>query len=112
MPTYEYKCEECGTVFELRQRFSDEPLTTHPECGGPVHRLMTAPAFKLKGTGWYATDYAKGNANGPSSSSGNGEKSETSKSDASKSEAGSKTESTKPASTTTATETKNSDRHP
>ncbi|MGA2186827.1 MAG: FmdB family zinc ribbon protein [Bryobacteraceae bacterium] len=104
MPNYEYKCEECGTVFDVIQRFSDEPLTTHPQCGGAVRRLMSAPAFKLKGSGWYATDYAKGNANG-SSSSGNGEKTES----GSKSES-SKTESTSPApaSTTTTTETKSS----
>lgn len=108
MPTYEYKCEECGTVFEIRQRFSDEPLTTHPDCGGPVRRLLSAPAFKLKGTGWYATDYAKGNSNSSSSSSGNGDKAETSKSESSKSEAGSKAESKTPAASTTATETKSS----
>lgn len=112
MPNYEYKCEGCGAVFDVIQRFSDEPLTTHPECGGRVRRLMTAPAFKLKGTGWYATDYAKGNANSPPAASGNGGKTETakgetSKSETSKSEAGSKTESSKPSSTTT-TETKSS----
>ena len=103
MPNYEYKCEECGTVFDVIQRFSDEPLTTHPECGGPVRRLMSAPAFKLKGTGWYATDYAKGNGKNSPSSPGNGEKTES----GSKSES-SKTESTTPApaSTTTTTETK------
>jgi len=91
MPIYEYKCDKCGTVFEKRQRFSDAPLTTHPECGGPVHRLLSAPAFQLKGTGWYATDYAKGATTTPPAQTHNGEgaKSET----ASKSESGSKTES-------------------
>ncbi len=110
MPTYEYKCEKCGTVFEKRQRFSDEPLTTHPECGGPVRRLLSAPAFQLKGTGWYATDYAKGNGHSPPSSSSNGEKAESSKSEASKSskEATTKGDSAAPGSTTTATETKSS----
>jgi putative FmdB family regulatory protein len=61
MPLYEYKCQSCGKTFELIQRFSDEPLKTHPECGGIVEKVISAPAFHLKGTGWYATDYGKGN---------------------------------------------------
>ena len=61
MPLYEYKCHSCGKTFEVIQKFSDEPLKTHPECGGEVERLLSAPAFHLKGTGWYATDYGKGN---------------------------------------------------
>jgi len=68
VPLYEYQCEKCGKSFELIQRFSDEPLTTHPECGGSVHRLISAPALQFKGSGWYVTDYAKSS----SSSSGNG----------------------------------------
>ena len=59
---YEYKCEHCGKRFEVLQKFSDTPLTVHEECGsGPVERLISAPAFNFKGTGWYVTDYAKGN---------------------------------------------------
>ena len=61
MPLYEYKCQSCGKTFEVIQKFADEPLKTHPECGGVVDRLFSAPAFHLKGTGWYATDYGKGN---------------------------------------------------
>ena len=60
MPLYEYKCEGCGDTFEVIQKFSDEPLTVHEKCGGHVHRLLSAPAFQFKGSGWYATDYAKG----------------------------------------------------
>ena len=67
MPIYEYKCEGCGDVFELRQRFADEPLTTHDKCGAPVHRLISAPALQFKGSGWYVTDYGKG-GNSPSPS--------------------------------------------
>jgi len=62
VPLYEYKCEGCGETFEVIQKFSDEPLTVHEKCGGPVHRLLSAPAFQFKGSGWYATDYAKGNS--------------------------------------------------
>ena len=65
MPIYEYKCEGCGETFEVIQKFADEPLTVHEKCGGHVHRLMSAPAFQFKGTGWYVTDYAKGNVSGP-----------------------------------------------
>jgi putative FmdB family regulatory protein len=61
MPLYEYKCNSCGKVFEVLQKFSDEPLSVHAECGGPAERLISAPAFHLKGSGWYATDYAKSN---------------------------------------------------
>ena len=60
MPLYEYKCQSCGKTFEVIQKFADEPLKTHLECGGIVEKLFSAPAFHLKGTGWYATDYAKG----------------------------------------------------
>lgn len=73
MPLYEYKCEKCGQVFELIQRFSDEPLTTHEACGGAVERLISAPALQFKGSGWYITDYAKGGGNKPPASGGNGE---------------------------------------
>src|ERR1051326_7335496 len=68
MPTYEYKCDRCDKVFEVRQKFSDEPLTTHEECGGPVHRLLSAPAFQFKGSGWYVTDYARAGASKKESS--------------------------------------------
>jgi putative FmdB family regulatory protein len=62
MPLYEYKCENCGEVFELIQKFSDTPLTTHEKCGGTVHRLLSAPALQFKGSGWYVNDYAKSGA--------------------------------------------------
>jgi len=60
MPLYEYKCENCGEVFEVRQNFSDEPVLVHEKCGGHVNRLISTSAFQFKGSGWYATDYAKG----------------------------------------------------
>jgi putative FmdB family regulatory protein len=59
MPVYEYLCEGCGERFEVIQKFSDEPLTSHAKCGAPVHRLLSAPALQFKGSGWYVTDYAK-----------------------------------------------------
>ncbi len=60
MPLYEYKCSSCDQVFEVLQRFSDPPLTTHENCGGRVERLLSPPALQFKGTGWYVTDYARG----------------------------------------------------
>jgi putative FmdB family regulatory protein len=60
MPLYEYQCSKCKKTFEVIQKFSDEPLKKHEGCGGKVQRLMSAPAFHLKGSGWYVTDYAGG----------------------------------------------------
>ena len=62
MPLYEYHCSKCDKTFEVIQKFSDSPLTEHEDCGGAVARLLSAPAFQLKGTGWYVTDYGKGGA--------------------------------------------------
>ena len=59
MPLYEYKCDGCGKTFEVIQKFADEPLTVHAECGGAVRRLLSSPALQFKGSGWYVTDYAK-----------------------------------------------------
>ena len=59
MPLYEYKCDACGTAFEVIQRFSDPPVETCRTCGGAVHKMLSAPAIQFKGTGWYVTDYAK-----------------------------------------------------
>lgn len=57
MPLYEYQCDSCGRRFEKIQKFSDPLVDTCPTCGGKVHKLVSSPAFHLKGTGWYATDY-------------------------------------------------------
>lgn len=61
MPIYEYKCSECGNVYEKRQKFSD-PVDTVCNCEkqAPVTRLTSAPALVFKGSGWYINDYAKG----------------------------------------------------
>jgi putative FmdB family regulatory protein len=73
MPLYEYKCRSCGEIFELKQKFSDPPTTSHPECGGAVDRLISAPALQFKGSGWYITDYARSNGGaGKNGQSGSG----------------------------------------
>ena len=58
MPLYEYQCPKDGR-FEVIRKFSDPPLTVCPTCGSEIQKLASAPAFHLKGTGWYVTDYAK-----------------------------------------------------
>jgi putative FmdB family regulatory protein len=90
---YEYRCHQCGKVFEKIQKFADEPLTTHEGCGGAVERLMSAPALQFKGSGWYITDYARAGSSKAAANGETGGKTET-KSDTSKSsDAGSSTSS-------------------
>jgi putative FmdB family regulatory protein len=102
MPIYEYRCDHCGKNFDVLQKFSDEPLTVHAECGGgPVERLISPPAFHFKGSGWYVTDYAKSNGNSTPAKTEGGESKAETKSET-KSESGSetkKTESSSPAPT-------------
>jgi putative FmdB family regulatory protein len=60
MPMYEYECDACGHRFEKIQKFSDPLEDTCPKCGGHVHKLMSSPAIQFKGSGFYITDYPKG----------------------------------------------------
>src|SRR2546430_4387922 len=57
VPTYEYQCEKCQRVFEVRQRITEPALTTCEVCGGHIKRLLFPAPFILKGEGWYVTDY-------------------------------------------------------
>jgi putative FmdB family regulatory protein len=58
MPFYEYQCKSCGHELEAMQKVSDEPLKKCPHCGkSQLQRLMSAPVFRLKGGGWYETDF-------------------------------------------------------
>ena len=59
MPIYEYECDQCGTIEEIFQKFSDEPLDKCKHCSGKLHKLISQNSFHLKGSGWYVTDYAK-----------------------------------------------------
>jgi putative FmdB family regulatory protein len=62
MPIYEYKCEACGHHLEALQKLSDTPLKKCPECGKPaLCKLISAAGFRLKGGGWYETDFKSGN---------------------------------------------------
>jgi putative FmdB family regulatory protein len=62
MPIYAYRCDRCGVEKDVLQRLSDAPLTVCPECGAEAfHKQLSAPAFQLKGSGWYVTDFRDGN---------------------------------------------------
>lgn len=62
MPLYEYKCESCEKTFEFMQKISEAPISKCPQCSGKLTKLISSPAFHLKGTGWYKTDYASPNS--------------------------------------------------
>jgi putative FmdB family regulatory protein len=60
MPFYEYQCRTCGAQVEVMQKISDAPLKKCPECGrNMLIRLISAPVFRLKGGGWYETDFKR-----------------------------------------------------
>jgi putative FmdB family regulatory protein len=62
MPIYEYRCQSCGHELEKLQRLSDPVLTDCPDCGkAQLKRLISAAGFRLKGAGWYETDFKQGN---------------------------------------------------
>ena len=106
MPFYEYECPHCGYDEEVLQKITDKPLTKCPSCGKKgLRKLMSAPVFRLKGSGWYETDFKsdkenKRNLHGADKEEAKAEtkteapKSETPKSEATKGEA-TQTEATK-----------------
>jgi putative FmdB family regulatory protein len=62
VPIYEYACKKCAHKLDALQKMSDDPLVDCPECGEPaLKRLLSAPRFRLKGKGWYETDFKKDN---------------------------------------------------
>ena len=61
MPIYEYECKDCGHKMEALQKISDALLTDCPECSkGSLQKQISAAGFRLKGSGWYETDFKKG----------------------------------------------------
>jgi putative FmdB family regulatory protein len=62
VPIYEYACKNCDHTLDALQKMSDDPLVDCPLCGEPaLKRLLSAPRFRLKGQGWYETDFKKDN---------------------------------------------------
>ncbi|MCZ7560997.1 MAG: zinc ribbon domain-containing protein [Burkholderiaceae bacterium] len=74
MPIYAYRCDRCGVEKDVLQKLSDAPLTVCPECGAEAfHKQLSAPAFQLKGSGWYVTDFRDGGKkDAPDSKPGDG----------------------------------------
>lgn len=71
MPTYGYRCTNCGHQFEIRQKVSDDPLKVCPECQGKLTKVLYPTGVIFKGSGFYSTDYkgsGKSSANGSGSS--------------------------------------------
>ena len=73
MPIYEYVCGACGNAHEALQKISDAPLTDCPECGAAsLKKKVSAPAFRLAGSGWYETDFKTGAKKNLANDSGSG----------------------------------------
>lgn len=110
MPIYEYQCDECHHKLEKLQKISDEPLKTCPACHKQgLTKLVSAAGFRLKGDGWYETDFKTGkkknvvSADTPSSSGSGGSSSSGSSSSGSSSSDSSTPKSTGPSSSASAT---------
>ena len=87
MPTYQYVCTECGGQLETVQKFTDEPLKVHEDCGGRLRKVFSPVGIVFKGSGFYRTDSRNsGSSTAPSSSKDNGSK-DSGSSDASSSSA-------------------------
>jgi putative FmdB family regulatory protein len=93
MPLYEYECDACGHRFEKIQKFSDPLEDTCPKCAGHVHKLMSSPAIQFKGSGFYITDYPKGDkGSAPKSDGGKSDRAEKADKPAASADAASKSE--------------------
>ena len=79
MPIYEYECMDCNHYLDELQKMSDEPLKDCPKCHKPkLKRLLSAPSFRLKGGGWYETDFKKENQRNIVKSDSDNDKNKTS----------------------------------
>lgn len=80
MPTYEYRCKDCGEHLEVVQSFSDDALTECPNCGGNLRKVFGSIGISFKGSGFYKTDSRSGSSSGSkvASSSGTGGESSSS----------------------------------
>jgi putative FmdB family regulatory protein len=105
MPIYEYRCRK-GHDFEVRQGFSDDPVSTCEVCGAPVRRVFRPPAVHFKGSGFYNTDYGTRKRSREMKEGKEGSGSEASKDGGKKSESASTSSDSKSDSATKKTETK------
>ncbi len=93
MPTYQYRCTDCGSELEVQQRITDDALTTCPTCEGELRKVFSPVGITFKGDGFYKTDSRK-SSGASSSSSGSSESSSSGSSDGGSSSSGSSTPST------------------
>jgi putative FmdB family regulatory protein len=105
LPLYEYECPKDGT-FELVRKFSDPPLLACPTCGGPIEKLVSAPAIQFKGSGWYITDYARKSTGGEAAGKKDGDGKDAGKKDAGGTDKGASEASKPTAPTSSTTESK------
>lgn len=82
MPLYEYRCDDCAEVCEILQKITDPPPSACESCGGSLSKLISPPAIKFKGSGFYINDYAGKSGKSPGSSS-EGDKASSSKAEGS-----------------------------
>ncbi|MFE3880219.1 FmdB family zinc ribbon protein [Kitasatospora sp. NPDC059146] len=105
MPTYQYQCTECGNGLEAVQKFTDEALTTCPDCQGRLRKVFSAVGVVFKGSGFYRTDsrssssssVSSGSSSGSSTSSGSGSAGSSSGSSSTSSTSSSSSSSSSPA---------------
>ena len=97
MPTYQYVCTECGGQLETVQKFTDDPLTVHDDCGGRLRKVFSPVGIVFKGSGFYRTD-SRGSSSSSSSSSSGPAAAGSSSDSSSAADSGSKPAADKPAS--------------
>jgi putative FmdB family regulatory protein len=78
MPTYSYRCTECGTAFDIQQAFTDDSLTECPNCGGKLRKLFSAVGVSFTGSGFYRNDSRATSKSSESSSSSSSSSSDSS----------------------------------
>ncbi|MBK5224374.1 MAG: FmdB family transcriptional regulator [Acidimicrobiia bacterium] len=102
MPTYQYRCRDCGDDLEVVQKFSDDALTTCPSCEGSLKKVFSAVGISFKGSGFYKTD-SRGSSSStiPSGSSSSESSSSSTSSESSSSSTSSESASSSSASTST-----------
>ena len=103
MPTYQYVCTECGGQLEAVQKFSDDPLTVHDDCGGKLRKVFSPVGIVFKGSGFYRTDSRSGGSTTSTTSAGSSTPDSAKDSKDSKGSKDSKDSSSSSSSTTTST---------
>jgi len=106
MPIYEYQCLQCGKRTELLQGMGAAPMAACPHCGGEVRKLISAPSFQFKGSGFYKTDYVDKKSGGSDKSEGKEGKSESTSEGKSESKSEGKSESKSESTASTSSESK------